>query len=119
MPSVRALEVCNRVQAMRDARDTFGLEHRQHLVEILVDVTAFIERRALGIADDAADLDSAYLALDLAHLTVDGIVRRFELALGGAAPQQTPGAVVDREAGSRSARLREKDGCARVHRARD
>src|SRR5262245_13949153 len=52
--SVRALQIGDRIEPMRDARDPFLLENAEHFVEILVDVRTLVERRARRVAGDPA-----------------------------------------------------------------
>jgi hypothetical protein len=49
-----------------DARDAFRLEHAEDLVEALVDVGAFVERRPCRVAYDSRDADASERALDRA-----------------------------------------------------
>jgi hypothetical protein len=82
-------------------------------------VTALVERRAIRVADDAANLHATELALDLAHLAIDSVVRFLELSFGGAAAEQATGAMIHRKTRGGGARLSEQDGSARIHRSGD
>src|SRR5690606_28868221 len=116
--SVHALDVRDRIEAMRDARDALGLEHAQHLVEPLVHVPALVERRALAVADDAAHDAAAERALDVAHLGVDLALTRRELALRLAAREHAPRAVIHGAARSVRTLERKQNRRAVEHRAR-
>src|SRR5262249_4410590 len=95
--SVSAFDVRDRVQSMRDRRDVFGLEDGEDFVEAFVDAGAFVQGGAAHVAEDALDGDAGEVAADLAHLAVDVVVHRFERALGFAAREVPPRAVVDGE----------------------
>jgi hypothetical protein len=82
-------------------------------------VATLVERRVVGVARDALDLDAGEAPPHLPHLAIDLRLERPELALGLAAAEHAARAVVHRAARPGRAREREQDGRARVHRAGD
>ena len=80
---------------MGDFCNALLFQNSQYVIEILVDVPAFIERRALGIAHDTFDSDTAQLATDRFHLFIYVVVPIAQRSLRMASAHDSAGSVID------------------------
>ena len=75
------LNVGDWIKSIRNFRDAFCLQHAQNLVQILVDVAAFVQRCAPRVADDALNFNATERTLDVTHSGVDIVVNLGQLTL--------------------------------------
>ena len=87
--SVRPLDVRDGIETPCDLGDPLGLEHAEHLIEVLVDMGALVERHVLVVSDDPFDMNATEGSTHGRHLLVDPLLLVLELALGLASGEKS------------------------------